>query len=303
MKTLKSKIRNIDFIFKIYFFLKTELSILKYRFGATPVLIYNLGKVGSSSVRKSLVSSNKYAVFNAHKLTENGLLRQKKFEGVGKKQADYKMATYLAKRLKNIFFNKNTSRLKIVALTRLPVSRGVSAIFESILVDRPTLQSDILQNKINVNDLVSYYENECVIPDKNMSWDDFPADWKAGPLAFDWVEKELINMTGLNIYETSFDKERGYKIYKNHNIDLLVIRLENLKDVAKQAFNEFLGCDDFSLINTNVGEEKFYAPIYKEFKRNLKLDEDYLNSMHTTKYAKYFYTDAELEKEKLLFIK
>jgi hypothetical protein len=101
---------------------------------------------------------------------------------------------------------------------------------------------------------------------------------------------------GVDVFEGSFPHERGYKIYnQNSRTPVLLIRLEDLDRVGAPAMQEFLGVKNVRLHNANIGEEKDYAELYRLFKQ-YPLPNVYLREMYTTKFARTFYTDEELEK-------
>jgi len=88
----------------------------------------------------------------------------------------------------------------------------------------------------------------------------------------------------------------GYRIYRRNNVDLLLIRLENLNQCAAAAFKEFLDIDGFTLIDANVASEKVYAPLYKEMKGRIRLPESYLDAMYQSKYTRHFYSEEEIRR-------
>jgi len=83
--------------------------------------------------------------------------------------------------------------------------------------------------------------------------------------------------------------------YQGENADLLLIRLENLNACAQSAFKEFMDIDDFSLIDTNVGSAKVYAPLYDAFKRTRQLPESYIDRMYQSKFTQYFFSEKEIQ--------
>ena len=56
-----------------------------------------------------------------------------------------------------------------------------------------------------------------------------------------------------------------------------------------------MNIDDFSLVHTNVGSEKIYAPLYSAFKRTIRLPDSYIDMMYNAKYTRYFFTGEEIE--------
>jgi hypothetical protein len=111
-----------------------------------------------------------------------------------------------------------------------------------------------------------------------------------------WHDGQLKALFGIDVFATTFPKDIGYKIYLDSpRTPLLLIRLENLNECARQAMRDFLGLEDFQIVNANVGEEKDYAELYKAFKEK-PLPIDYVQSLYDTKFMRHFYKDAEIEK-------
>jgi len=46
----------------------------------------------------------------------------------------------------------------------------------------------------------------------------------------------------------------------------------------------------------NVGGEKIYAPLYRDFKHRISVPQVYIDEMYTSRYARYFYSQEELER-------
>jgi hypothetical protein len=73
----------------------------------------------------------------------------------------------------------------------------------------------------------------------------------------------------------------------------MIIRLEDLNRVSEAAFHEYLGLNDFTIVNTNVGREKPYHQLYEQFKQ-LPIPSSYLDGAYSTRYAAHFYTESEI---------
>ena len=156
--------------------------------------------------------------------------------------------------------------MKVVALTRGPISRSVSEFFQNLMVDQ-----DTSREVIRIRSRFQGYE---IPPQGNFDVEIRSADVaKLFPAFFDWYQghmkeherffqEELKPMFGIDVLGENFPKSKGYHIYRGEFADLLVIRLESLRDCAGEAFHAFLGLSDFVLRDTNVGAEKNYADVY-----------------------------------------
>ena len=101
-----------------------------------------------------------------------------------------------------------------------------------------------------------------------------------------WVFNIKLNF-GIDVYDIPFPEE-GFFITENENIDLLVMR-HDIKDSQKEKLiKKFLGINNFTLSNTNIGDEKDYSSTYNKFK-TLSIPDDYLDKMLNSKYTKHFF--------------
>jgi hypothetical protein len=73
------------------------------------------------------------------------------------------------------------------------------------------------------------------------------------------------------------------------------MRIEDLDACAGAAMLDFLGIERLNLQSKNVGEQKVYGPAYRAFVEQLRLKPNFIEAMHSTRYARHFYTVEELE--------
>jgi hypothetical protein len=169
------------------------------------------------------------------------------------------------------------SRWDLVSLVRAPIPAVISSFFENIERNIPNYALRRSANSLTAQELADYFVRN--------HRDKTPLFW------FDRQVKELF---GIDVFATEFPRARGYETYEKDNIRLLVMRLEDLNRVGAAAIQEFLGLGTFRLINRNVGQQKEYAELYREFKELLRLPHEYVEEYNASKFAQHFYTDAEL---------
>ena len=112
-------------------------------------------------------------------------------------------------------------------------------------------------------------------------------------------EGQLNQWLGIDLYAYGFDKKRGYSIFEckrdNGNIQqILFYKLEKM-DELEDVFRDFLGLEEFKFEKGNVGEEKYYADRYKEFKENFKIPKEYVDKLYNSRFMRYCYDDEEIE--------
>ena len=110
-----------------------------------------------------------------------------------------------------------------------------------------------------------------------------------------WFDLEMKPLFGVDVFATEFPKERGFKIYRGELANVLLLKLEKLRDCAQDAFDEFLGLEDFKLERANEAADKWYAELYREFKQEVSLPHAYADQLYKSRFMEHFYTGAEIE--------
>jgi len=266
----------------------------KIKYGKSPLLIYQMGKVGSSTIQRSLDALNLgMPIFHVHYLSK------KRVEDLEKERRRYFgtekygllkrpwLYQYLGKALNEKF---DGQKWKIISLTRDPIARNLSAFFENLEFTPVSesggywVKSDyyrISPLKVNIDNLESLISLF------------FDRLYHESPLEF--FDRELNKVFGIDVYSSAFPRSEGYKIYVGEKADALVIRLENLNRCAQLAFKEFFNTDRVNLMGSNIGSEKEYATLYSRFKDDIRLPESYINRMYRSKFVQHFYSDTEIK--------
>jgi hypothetical protein len=263
------------------------------KFKEAPLLVYQMGKVGSSTIVRSLNAIGiDRPVYHPHFLTRERISKteaeRRQFFGT-ERYAYLKRPWLYAFLVKQLNKEMRGGKWKVVSLTREPVSRNLSVFFENLEIKpldagrryeisshyyriAPTI---IELSRLDVLSALFFEKVNHDSPDQ-------------------FFEKEIKGILGVDVFKGAFPKSQGYCIYEGAVADILVLRLEDLNRVAGQAFFEFMGIADFELLNTNVGSEKHYAALYNAFKAYVHLPEAYLNRMYGSRYVRHFYSDAEI---------
>ena len=221
----------------------------------TPVLIYQMGKVGSSSLYSSL---RNYCpvVIQCHRLGEDN--------------RDWRVRQLY----KMVFLEKKQLPMKIISLTREPIGRNISDFFQNFQRDTGVPYE---QNNFSLEDLREKFLN-------NHSYHN----------CISWYINNIVNFLNIDVYGTPFP-ESGIATYKNDKIELLVMRSEISDEQKIEGVEKFLGIANFQLNNSNIGAKKEYAETYKLFKEQVQLPLDYINKMCDSQYFNHFYSQEEVE--------
>ena len=271
-----------------------------YLVSEPPVLVYQMGKVGSSSVRNALFRSRSRAtrmVFMSHELLpirrrdpdsieidedlRGELLRE--IEDAkrlyGELPTKLRMHWLLREKLYTQRIHANFIARKrpvnVITLVREPIAANVSMFFQMFPQYAGVSQHE---SHHSVEELARVFLERYV---------------HSRPLT--WFDAELRTTLGIDVFAREFPQARGHERYDSGPVRLLVLKSE-LDDAAKQdAIGEFLDLDGFEMLRSNVTARKREADLYERFKRETKFDQAFLDRMYDSKYARHFYSPGELE--------
>lgn len=249
-----------------------------------PIIVYQMGKVGSRTVVDTLHSQNiSRPIFHIHYLQRDGLdfLREK---------ADFMERAYPGKSFwAGLFLRENLDKsdskyIDIIVLTRDPVARNLSAFFHSMDFWYPKLRNYSDKNE---------FSEEIYSQIKTVFLEQYNHK-----RSLQWFDQELKGVFGINVFQEQFPTHQGYQIYQHSQVRVLVIKLERLNEVYRQALKAFLDLDftNISLVKTNVSDSKSYHQLYRKFINWLRLPEKYLDQMYSSRYARHFYTREEISR-------
>lgn len=258
------------------------------RLGLGLLLVHTMGKVGSTTIATTLRARGirqSMLMFQPHFLSEEGRAFAERLstEGVGgwdhlvrKERNGFLRNRLLAKELTRM--RATGERVKVITMVRDPVATNLSGLFHNHIWWPAELKGRCAQPTA-----------DCLAALRRHFLDHYPHD-----VPDTWFDMEMKTLYDVDIYQESFDAERGYAIYHSAFADVLVLKLEKLNQCAAEAFQAFMGLDDFQLIESNTAEDKSYAALYKAFRREMTLPAGYLEAMYSTRFATHFYTADEL---------
>lgn len=251
-----------------------------------PLLVFSMGKVGTSTVAHSLKSIvPKVPVYHIHTLCEDRIKQQ---EEVYKKHFR-QLRTIHGHLLNSLFLHHRICRMrrdgirwKVVTLVRDPIARNVSAFFQSLkttyadcgFAERIAAGGD---DKL-LSDMTRFFVEEV---DHNR--------------ALSWFDREIKQVFGVDVLAQNFHVDKGFKIYSGDYADILVIRLEDLDRCAANAFRQFLGLDGFTVIKEQLAGQKYYSDVYRQFRAQLTLPTSVLDSVYRSRLAERFYSPQEIK--------
>ncbi len=257
------------------------------------LLIYTMGKVGSTSIYESLKDNIEgFNLVHLHRLNKSYLKKREQFI----KNEIYKNNKYSKHLYTDLLWkpecvrqtiSNKANELKIITLVREPISRNISLLFQWIdfteTENHYKFESrsknhpfNIVTNKNDLTPLYNYFFNGFISTSH-----------------IEWFESELKEVFNINLDTYSFDKQKGYSILNNSNSNLLVIKLESLSSSFNEAINKFLDID-IQLKNANEADNKQVNEVYKKFKAEIEIPKSYIDSLYETTYMKCFYSEKEI---------
>jgi hypothetical protein len=249
------------------------------------IVVYQMGKVGSTTITETLRKLQlNQPIYHVHHLTKDGLrieeLNASRRQRPALRQQHYWTGRYLRAQL--IAKARDDWRWYVVTLTRDPVARNLSGFFHSMRNSHPKL----------FDQLGTTGEDELFPEIKAAFLHHHPHD---RPL--DWLDVELKNAFGIDVYDQPFPWSKGCSIIQSGNVRLLILRLENFSSCIHEAFEDWLErpFDEVNVVSANRAEGKPYLNHYRNFQKWIVLPDEYLCRMYDSKFARHFYSPDELD--------
>jgi hypothetical protein len=246
---------------------------------APAVLVYQMGKVGSQTVYHSLKNAGiPNPVLHLHFLSEDlpGHIDTHVKSGVS---VPYHLQLGVAVR-QHLIENADVA-CKIISLVRDPIAFTVSDLFQN-----PYFASGEIvdtNGKINAEEARKFFEDELRRPETFDYVDQ-------------WFDREVKRVFGIDVYQYPFDSKRGFTAYKKKNVDLLVIRLEDLSAVGPHVIAKFLGMTSpLRLINANVRDKMAESHEYRRVLHEIRIDAVLCREIYDRRYTRHFYNREMIE--------
>ncbi|MDB6059229.1 MAG: hypothetical protein JWO95_3073 [Verrucomicrobiales bacterium] len=216
---------------------------------APPLLVYQVGKVGSSSLEYSLDRSWPGFTVHAHTMAP--------YEGETLELTG--MREFVVKKRKPIF---------IISVVREPIARNVSAFFENFdreinkVGDRPILTVDKM-----IEIFLTHYPHDHTLT---------------------WFDKHMKADFGIDVYQHPFPST-GVQVIEQGHVRLLLMRVEVDDAVKESAVKDFLGLKEFQIKRVNDAGQKSYSETYRVFREKFIPPDSYLEKMYESRFFKHFY--------------
>ncbi|SQD79772.1 putative capsular polysaccharide synthesis family protein [Moritella yayanosii] len=235
----------------------------KYR-NEDAILVYQMGKVGSTSFEQSLPNSiHLHTLFGNSPCYLHQNLRDK-----------YKLGL-----LKRLFFEfvkriaiKKRNKIKIISLIREPISRDKSMFFQNI-------QHWLYKYSEDPSTDIRSEGNEYLV---DAFYKIYDFDY-----GLNWYSREFKKFTGIDVYQYEYNVKEGYTIINEGKFEVLIINLANLNELNAVITN-FTG-QDISQVKGNSGDKKWYSEVYKAFNKGFVIRTEYREKIQNSIFYRHFF--------------
>lgn len=233
------------------------------------ILIYQMGKVGSATIQRSLSRSR----LTWLRVPFDELPRDK----------DVVLHTHShehARAIINLPEHRERKRMLVVlSLTRDLLRRTISAFFENISRSEHPLYVGPRETveKMSVEEIIAAF--------RRREWTELET------YALPWFDEFGISV-GTDIFATPFFP-RGYKQYPSDRGRVAIMRMENI-DGSVEWLRRLFSTPSFSLKRENDTSETWKGEIYKRFLEWFRPSPEELDAYYNSKMMRYFYSPEEI---------
>jgi hypothetical protein len=238
-----------------------------------------MGKVGSQTIYESLrKAAPQLEIYHSHILADIDAV-EAQLHGVDPRTAETtRKYLGIGKTLRDKLARGEA--LNVISMTRDPVARAISALFQNIEFLIPGFLEKHRHGRVGLDEL------------RNLL---FEGRGSSGNPA-SWFDNEFGGALAIDVYAQPFDTGAGFTVFSSERARALVVRAEDLDRIGAEATEDFLGIARVRIRNHNVASSKPYHPIYLDFLRNVDLPGTYLDDMYGSRFAQHFYSADELDR-------
>lgn len=234
----------------------------------SPILLYQMAKVGSTSVCRSLEEAGHHPL-HVHCLTA----KNQRAMALRYQHIKLKPTHYYVQRLVRPYLTWTPHRIQVISLVRDPIARYLGGLFQWPIC-RDIVADDVATMRGKIADRLSQSE---VLRN-----------------GFSWFDQELKQTLGVDVFAEPFDRKNGYRMYRSPRADVLVLKLERLSELLPTIVSDFIGTPLRS-VQANVGRQKRNGVRYAEMKQTLQLPASVCEAIYDHEQIRHFYAEAEIE--------
>ncbi len=242
------------------------------------VLVYQMGKVGSSTIEHTL-GERHIPSYHIHTFDDH-----EEFHMYHNKKDVSKFFDFKRRLLYRLILNQRKrilqerEQIKIITLVRDPIATVLSRFFQDLHLQFIEGKKN---NAIHLDIEVTYKHLEDCF-DKHINLDYFA----------NWFDNELKRNFHIDVMQENLDNRQPFFTLSNEKANVILIKCEQLNYLDKP-IGEFLNLNDFVLQNSNEAKNKWYSNIYQYFKHHYDFSK--LFYMYDLPIYRHVYSEQERE--------
>jgi hypothetical protein len=243
-----------------------------------PIIIYTMGKVASQTLQRSLKIANLHnPIYRVQYLSQDGIKTSENYYlslNSSRVPRFIKIGKILRKKIEK---DRDQVHWKIITLVREQISREISHFFQD---------AEFSHSYFNDNGKIITHRAIKILQDKFLNYDE------STDHASTWFNKELRSVFGIDVYAYPFNHQKGFTIIRNKNVDVLILRAEDLDHTFNNAIPKFLDLDNpVRISKRNIGWKKSYSQEYRYVLQNIYIPKEICVNINNSRYAKHFYSE------------
>lgn len=230
------------------------------------VLVYQMGKVASSTIYHALKIRKDCHAFHTHYLND----------------VDHNLSLLQPDRRAQLSHDLKRQLIlpkvpaKIITLVRDPLERNISEFFENDLEAKYTEATDE-----NVDALIQRFIN---------TYDHSEA--------LNWFQNEFDPALQTEMFQHPFDADLGWSKYTDAPYEILCLKTTLPDKLKGEVIEDFLGIQNLKLIRVNETKKNRSHLCYRKFKERIQYPEHIVNAAINSEFTQRFFSQHEIEKMK-----
>lgn len=258
------------FLFQIHWRIREFIERVNIYAGTTFILVYTMGKVGSTSVYFSLKKKFGGKVVFIHRTDEVNI---EEYNAPFEKNNLKTNRTSLAKFVKRKLIDEQ-KKLKIITLIREPIQRNISCFFQDFRAYNNGKEFHEVTIDEAINNFLKNYPHDMM--DK-------------------WFEREFFSTLNLEMEDISFNTTKKTGLVQKGNYTIILLRSDLGNDEKADFLGQVLETNGLSIGFNNAHSKKEYQSYYLSFINSLKIPDTILQTVYSSPLLNVFYNSHELK--------
>ena len=230
------------------------------------VLVYQMGKVASSSIYHSLKKYPQHChTFHTHILTAKRIEAK-----VAKRSISLFNPDWRIQRSKDLLRNiiEPGHPAKVITLVRDPFARSISSFFE--------ISSSVSKAPLDPVAAMHYLES-AFFEETNLLHPDY------------WFDKEFNHALRLDIFDYPFNPEQGWLRFSKSPYEVLVLSIDLPDKEKAEQISKFVDIPGFEFERKNTSPPGGCFELYNSFKAHIRFPKDAIDKVLNTQYCRHFF--------------